>query len=57
METMTITHNVDTVDVTTLGGAELKALFAAGGLIVEVVANCGDAACPNCSTIEPAHAA
>jgi len=57
METMTLVHTTHTQDLMALSNSKLEAWFDAGGLTVEVVANCGDPSCPDCMTVVPAQEA
>lgn len=57
METMTLVHTTHTQDLMALSNSKLEAWFDAGGLTVEVVANCGDPSCPDCVTVMPSREA
>ncbi|GMQ93424.1 MAG: hypothetical protein BMS9Abin12_0901 [Acidimicrobiia bacterium] len=57
METITLAHSASPINLMALSNAELEAWFTASDFPVEVVANCGDATCPDCITVEPARAA
>jgi len=57
MEPVTLVHSTNPINLMALSNAELEAWFAACDFPVEVVANCGDATCPDCITVEPARAA
>ncbi len=57
MDTMTLVHTTKTENLMAMSKRELEAWFDAGGLTVEVVANCADPTCPDCMTIEPARTA
>ncbi len=57
MEDITLVHTMKIENLMAMTNRELEAWFGAGGLTVEVVANCGDPACPDCITIEPARTA
>lgn len=57
MDSTTRTPTAKTEDLIAMNGAELKAWFAAGGLPVELVANCSDPDCTGCTTVEPSRAA
>ena len=48
---MTLVHTTHTQDLMALSNSKLEAWFDAGGLTVEVVANCGDPSCPDCVTL------
>lgn len=57
MDSATLVPTTKTEDLIAMNGAELEAWFAAGGLPVELVANCGDPECLDCTTVEPIRAA
>ncbi|MEN8039921.1 MAG: hypothetical protein ABFR95_00275 [Actinomycetota bacterium] len=57
METMTLIHTTKTNDLMAMSKRELEAWFDAGGLTVELVANCPDTMCSDCITLEPAQTA
>lgn len=57
MDSATLVPTTKTEDLIAMNGAELEAWFAAGGLPVELVANCGDPECRDCTTVEPIRAA
>ena len=57
METITLAHTTKTDHLMAMSNPMLEAWFNAGGLTVEVVANCSDPACPDCLTLVPAQEA
>ncbi len=57
MEAITLVHNTHMEPLMAMSNRELEAWFGAGGLSVEVVANCSDPTCPDCLTLEPAQEA
>jgi hypothetical protein len=57
METTTLTHTTHIEDLMAMSNSKLEAWFNAGGLTVEVVANCKDPACPDCTVVVPAQEA
>ena len=57
MEPITVVHNTKTANLLAMSNYELERWFDAFGLAVEVVAHCGDPACPDCIAIKPAQAA
>ncbi len=57
MESITLAHTTKTDHLMTMSNSTLEAWFNAGGLTVEVVANCNDPACPDCLTLIPAQEA
>ena len=57
METTPLIPTIETGRVPALDDEALVALFAEGGLTVEVVDTCRDASCPDCFRPAPARAA
>ena len=57
METTPLIPTIETGRVPALDDEALIALFAEGGLTVEVVDTCQDASCPDCFRPAPARAA
>ena len=54
---MTPVQTVATQKLMAMSNKQLEAWFDAGGLAVEVVANCADPSCSDCMTIAPAEEA
>jgi len=57
MKAIELVPNAHIEPLMAMSTRELEAWFGAGGLSVEVVANCSDPQCPNCPTLLPAEAA
>ena len=57
METTPLIPTIEIDPARALDDEALIALFADGGLTVEVVDTCGDASCPACFPMAPARAA
>lgn len=57
MESITLAHTTKTDRLMAMSSSKLEAWFNAGGLTVEVVANCSDPACPDCLTLVPSQEA
>ncbi len=56
MESMTLVHT-HTENLMAMTNRQLELWFGAGGLTVEVVANCTDPDCHDCITLDPAQQA
>ena len=57
MESITLAHTTKTDHLMAMSNSKLEAWFNAGGLTVEVLANCSDPTCPDCLTLIPAQEA
>lgn len=57
MKAIALVPNTQFEPLMAMSNRELEAWFGAGGLSVEVVANCSDPNCPDCPTLMPAEAA
>jgi hypothetical protein len=58
MEAIALVHTTEIDEhLMSLSNNKLEAWFAAGGLSVQVVANCSDPECPDCRTLQPAQEA
>jgi len=57
MEPIKVVHNTKTANLLAMSNYELERWFDAFGLAVEVVAHCSDPTCPDCISVERAHAA
>jgi hypothetical protein len=55
MEAIALVHTTEVDEhLMAMSNPKLEAWFAAGGLCVQVVANCSDPECRDCPTLRPA---